>query len=741
MPRLRAALFVIVLAVGGWPASVAAGSASPDSSASAAVRVSPVQRRIERTSLVSSSGHARSIPGSAYFLPPDFLNQLSQSFPNIDRVVADAPGVYAFGADGYGLRPNLGMRGVDPHRSAGITVLEDGILSAPAPYAAPALLAFPTLGRAESVEILGGPGAIVSGPRTSGGTLNMATPGLPDDLIGTAQLSIGSDNARTLRAGYGDSWNNASWYFGTHQTRTDGFKLLDGGGDTGFDDEDYLIKLGLHSALDADLYQEVLLKFGYDRNSADNSELGLTEDDFDHFAYRRYAASQKDRSEYDGTQFLIQHFAALNDAVDITTSIYRNSLDLTWDQFDRVGTMTPADVLAAPDTYADEYAVIAGDSASADGALRVKSNHREYFANGIQSTLGAAFDGTGGRHQLEAGVRFHHDQEDRLHRNDTYGMAGGGVMVLTTRGADGGDGGTDNQVNDAKSLAVFARDRFAAGGWSVTPGVRVERIETRQTTYTAAGDAARSTTPDASTHTTTVFTPGVGGLVQATPEIAILAGIHTGFAPPAPGIDADAERTLHYEAGVRTRYDHFSAGVIGFWSDHQDLISITGTTTGNGGSARVYGAELSAGYGVRDPEYRIEIAGAYTFTRAEFTSGFESADSLWGTVTAGDGMPYVPEHVATASVLLGTKRSLATVSASYMSRTRTAPGSGDFPGYAGTGARVLVDIVTEYALLRGVRVFASVYNVGDEVYVASRFFAGAAPGAPRTFTAGLKFEL
>jgi hypothetical protein len=44
-------------------------------------------------------------------------------------------------------------------------------------------------------------------------------------------------------------------------------------------------------------------------------------------------------------------------------------------------------------------------------------------------------------------------------------------------------------------------------------------------------------------------------------------------------------------------------------------------------------------------------------------------------------------------------------------------------------------------LIAHVRIFASVYNLLDEVYIASRFPYGAHPGAPQMFTAGLKLSL
>jgi hypothetical protein len=67
--------------------------------------------------------------------------------------------------------------------------------------------------------------------------------------------------------------------------------------------------------------------------------------------------------------------------------------------------------------------------------------------------------------------------------------------------------------------------------------------------------------------------------------------------------------------------------------------------------------------------------------------------------------------------------------------------AGELVDVNSTDARLLVDIVTEFEIIRHARIFAGVYNVGDSVWLVARQPAGAFPGAPQTFSAGLKFEL
>lgn len=120
------------------------------------------------------------------------------SYSDIGRVLRQVPGVSIQEEDGLGLRPNIGIRGSGTDRSARIVVMEDGILAAPAPYAAPAAYYFPRVARMSGIEIAKGPAAIKYGPSTIGGALGLFSTPISDKPVGEA-----SGQAEMLAGNFG----------------------------------------------------------------------------------------------------------------------------------------------------------------------------------------------------------------------------------------------------------------------------------------------------------------------------------------------------------------------------------------------------------------------------------------------------------------------------------------------------------------------------------------------------------
>ena len=90
--------------------------------------------------------------GSGYIIEQDLIQ--THGYADINQALKQVPGVYLRTEDGYGLFPNISLRGVDPGRMSKLTYMEDGILAAPASYSAPSAYYTPTMGRMSALEVL-----------------------------------------------------------------------------------------------------------------------------------------------------------------------------------------------------------------------------------------------------------------------------------------------------------------------------------------------------------------------------------------------------------------------------------------------------------------------------------------------------------------------------------------------------------------------------------------------------------
>jgi len=700
----------------------------------------------DRIMVVGSAESIEIIPGSASRIEGAELLRTQAAFGDIHRMLRSVPGVNVQEEEGFGLRPNIGMRGSGSERSSRVTLMEDGTLIAPAPYAAPSAYYFPTAGRMEAVEVRKGSSQIKFGPRTNGGALNLVSTRVPDAFKVRAELGGGSHATAKARLSVGSSSRNWGWMLETYQLRSEGFKQIDGGGDAGFHLGDYLGKLRYRTVGNTDSFHEIEVKLGYVGQGGNQTYLGLSDSDFQANPVRRYAGSQHDRIETEHRQIQLRHYGMFSPTTDLTTVAYRNEFQRNWYKLQSVLGAGLASVLESPLIYAEEFAILRGGGSTID-ALKQRHNNREYYGQGIQSVLGLRL-GSGSTHQqLEVGVRYHADQEDRFQSEDGYQMIGG-HKTLTSVGAPGSQA---NRIGAARAWAVFVQDRISTGRWAITPGVRFESIDMTRTDYSKF-DPDRTAPTRIRDSQIDVLLPGAGVDYRVGHDSNVFLGVHRGFAPPGPGA-ADGvrpETSINYELGYRYRGTRAKAGLTGFFNDYDNLLgsdtlSSGGQGTGdqfNGGAARVWGLEASAFYdfAATASRLRVPLALSYTWTRGKFRTGFDSDYEPWGNVEAGDELPYLPEHQLNVSLGLQGARWDVFASATSGSVMRTAAGQGPIPPYGGTDAFTVVDLTAGYRLDGGVRLQAAVQNALGATYIVARRPAGVRPGLTRTFVLGLTFS-
>jgi Fe(3+) dicitrate transport protein len=707
-----------------------------------------IVRLDEHVMVVGSVENVEAIPGAAAFLGAEALEREKQGFDDVQRILRQVPGLVITEEDGYGLRPNIGMRGSGSERSSKITLLEDGVLIAPAPYAASSAYYFPVAGRMEALEVRKGSSQVKFGPRTNGGVLNLVSTSIPSRLEVNADAAFGSDRTGKLHANLGSSHRNFGWMVETYQMRSDGFKQLDGGGDTGFDISDYVGKFRLNSSPQATLHHQLELKLGYTTEHSDETYLGLTDEDFAAAPWRRYSGSQRDNIQWDHQQYQLRYYFATPGGFDATATLYRNDFKRNWYKLQSVLGTPLSDLLEDPSANEAALAIARGADSDVD-ALQVRANDREYYSQGLQASLGKRFSAGATNHVLEAGLRYHEDQEDRFQHQDGFGMTSG-LMNQTSAGAPGSQ---SNRIGDAAAWAFFLEDKIRWGRLSLLPGVRYETIELVRTDY-AGDDPSRIEATRIRENNVSVWVPGVGAHVELSSQITAFGGIHKGFGPPSPGStqDVEAESSVNYELGLRGRGSEYSADVAFFFNDYSNLLGSDTLSSGgagegdqfNGGEVRVLGLETAATIDLGSLvglSVGLPLRASYTYTAAEFESSFDSDYEAWGAVVGGDELPYLARHQLFAGLgIQGTRWSVG-VDLHFQSRMRTQAGQGPIPLGQATDSYVVFNASVDYELTDTIRAFANVQNLTDSAYIVARRPSGVRPGLPRTVMAGVKLRL
>ena len=141
-----------------------------------------VAAELEEITIIGSQESVREIAGTGAIIGSAQIRD--ELATDVNQLLKTIPGTYIREEDGYGLRPNIGIRGATSERSAKITLMEDGVLIAPAPYAAPAAYYFPTLSRMHVVEVLKGASQLRYGPQTTGGVINLVSTPIPETASG-----------------------------------------------------------------------------------------------------------------------------------------------------------------------------------------------------------------------------------------------------------------------------------------------------------------------------------------------------------------------------------------------------------------------------------------------------------------------------------------------------------------------------------------------------------------------------
>ena len=658
-------------------------------------------------------------------------------YTDIHRIVSRIPGVYISEEDGLGLRPNIGVRGTGSLRMEKLNVMEDGVLIAPAPYASPAAYYSPTAGRMESIEVRKGSTQIKHGPFTTGGSLNYISTSIPTSKLNSVSLDIGSFGKSLMQVRSGDSMGKFAYLIELYSDKMDGFKELDGGGDTGYTKTDFMTKLRYSFS------ESHALEFKYSMTDelSDETYLGLTDADYSDNPLRRYRATALDEMDADHSQVMLSYAAKLNDSMSLAIVGYSNNFARNWYKLNKVNGMSLSSITKPTADGWNEFYLLMDAENSADDAYRIKANNREYYSSGVQ----AVFNVNAGNHDVQAGLRIHSDEMDRFQWEDRYGMQNG-KLVMTTQATKGSD---SNRIDSAEATALFIEDRFTSGDMTVTAGARYEEITVMRDDW-GKTDPDRSETPSQRKHTMDVVVPGISIEYAINEFQTVSVGVHKGFAPPGPGTSGvtdkavDPETSMNTEIGFKSNQGLNSLEFTLFTNSYDNLLGADTAASGggsdelfNGGAVDISGFELYLRRILVDNgRIQMPLELSWTSTNSEFQ---ESFDGFWGEVSKGDELPYLPDTMIALNLGLNVDKLSANISMKKTSEMRTVAGSGRIAESNATDELTIIDLGLRYALQDNIRLSVGINNFMDDDGIAARRPYGARPTMPRSFSLGVDY--
>lgn len=675
--------------------------------------------------IVGSKEDARKLAGSSAVIDNEQLT--IEANTDINQLLKTVPGVYIREEDGQGLRPNIGIRAAAGGRSSKVTLMEDGVMIAPAPYIDPAAYYFPEAYRMHTIEVLKGAPLLRYGPQTTGGVINMITTPIPQQNSGKIVAKMGEFNTQDIHAYYGGRSGDFGFLIDTVQRSSAGFKDIDRSSrDAGFDIEDYLLKFSWTGER-----QSLLAKVQYSEQISNETYAGLTDADFAEDPNRRYGLSEIDQMKNRHNGYSLTYTLDVTDNSRLSAIAYRNEYQRDWFK-----TSTNSLINAANAGDADAQAILDGTMDVQD--LRYTHGNRAYESYGVEINMTTML----ADHTINVGVRDHNDTLDRFQPIEVYDQINGSLVFDSVIAPTGGD----NRLEGGDARTFWVTDAWqASADLLVNLALRYENVETFREQFSVAD---RSEPGSYRSNTTKEWLPGVSFTYDLDSDWQVLAGVHRGFSPIGGGATEtdEPETSTNYEAGVRYTNGWFIEA-LAFRSDFNNQAEVcsianpcsNGATSGTfvTGEALVQGLEFQVGHALRAGQFNLPLNFNYTFSDAEI-----SADNAATGVMEGDRLADIPEH--TMSLRLGLEHDSGWnnyVVAKYMDETCVSVGCNrNASPFSYTDSVFVVDLISRYPLSQQATVFLKVDNLFDQQRIVSRTPHGARPNKPQTLSVGLEYS-
>jgi Fe(3+) dicitrate transport protein len=268
--------------------------------------------------IVGEADNVKNLPGTVNVLKQEELFE-SHVF-NINEALRKVPGVNVRDEEGFGMRPNIGIRGINPTRSTKTLLLEDGIPLSYAPYDDNASYYHPPVERFSSIEILKGPSQILYGPQTITGTINYLTPNPPSKPGGFLSFTGGTRDYYNGHFNYGGTVKNFGGLLDIVHQESEGAR-----DNTHSDINDFTIK----GVYDIDANNAITLRANYFQEDSQLTYSGITDAEANNFGLQ-YNPFKNDNMKTDRYGTSLTHQLSFNDDIMLTTNVYWSHFHRDW---------------------------------------------------------------------------------------------------------------------------------------------------------------------------------------------------------------------------------------------------------------------------------------------------------------------------------------------------------------------------------------------------------------------------
>lgn len=601
------------------------------------------------------------IPGSGRVITKESIEQ-NHRF-TVNEALREVPGVHVVDEEGVGIRPNIGIRGLNPTRSRNVHIMEDGVPIMMMPYGDPSSYYFPPIFRFDRIEVLKGSGQLLYGPQNIGGVMNFITRNPSATPEGNIQFWGGNNNYFNTHFDYGGTWGKSGYMvdFTHYQTDTPRFTNIRAKVDD----------LTFKTVQELSDRTQIMAKFNYYREDSGIGYQGLTESEFasprgqdrqtlftnDNFDFRRY-----------GAHVAVNHMFTAN--LTSTINFFGHYMQRDWTRQTTQGVNADGSPNGA---LQFGNAIPATAVGAIPGSARF-TNAREYTVYGIEPRFNYTHSLFGVNAVADFGARYMYEESNRQQFRNT--ASGVGVSQSCFLAVAGATCLGENNVRTTNAYALFFQERLILGQFTITPGVRVEHINYDQNNRLANnGDGNFG-----KAHFTQVL-PGVGVTYSPVKDHMIFFGAHRGMAPPQISdavtgtgalVDLNPSLSWTYELGTRGKLAHwagYEATLFQLDFDNQIISQSaaggTGATLTSAGETRHRGIEvatkldlLDAVMGRNDKQDIIFDVNYTWIAESEFVGTRNS--SVTGTAllpgeaaivsVSGNRLPYSPKHLLTAGI-------------------------------------------------------------------------------------------